>query len=101
MYATPGCAGSAVTLSLSLNGNVGSASTSWMTSVASPYVLPPSVDTAAPIALLLSFALNEIETWYARPSGPTSTHGSDARSYGIVHERCEPTPLIGHGRLPK
>ena len=69
-----------------------------MISVARPHVLPPSVDTDAPTALLLLFSLNEIDTWYARPSGPTSTHGSDARSYGIVHGVGEPTPLTGHGR---
>src|SRR5262249_55845253 len=40
-----------------------------------------SVDLLARTAFALSFALNERLTWYAVPSGPNDTHGSDERSY--------------------
>jgi hypothetical protein len=81
-YAVPACTGSAVSDSLSLNGRDGSFASSARMFCWLCHVRPPSLDVAAPIEPPLSFASNEIVTAYAVPSGPMSTHGSDARSYG-------------------
>src|SRR6266571_2177156 len=74
--------GSAVTDSLSLkNWKLGSLSA--IRTLRFFHVSPPSVEVAAPTALLLFDALNEIDTEYAIPygwvagfiAGPMETHG--------------------------
>src|SRR6266540_2429620 len=80
-YAYPALSASAVTDSLSLNANATSRSPESRIIVhGSLHVSPPSVDRLARTALTLSRALNDRATWYAVPSAPNDTQGSDARS---------------------
>src|SRR5262245_3665254 len=46
------------------------------------------------MAFVGSFALNERLTWYAFPSGPNETHGSDARSYAPPFEAVPPAHVL-------
>jgi hypothetical protein len=76
-YAVPGWCGSAVTDSLSLKW---SGVVSEIIVAGALQVWPPSVDVLACTAEVTSSALADRLTQYARPSGPTLIHGSDARS---------------------
>src|SRR5262245_12898050 len=63
------------------------------------HVSPPSVERLARTALTLSSALNERLTWYAVPSGPKDTHGSDARSYAPLFASVPPAQVLKCGNV--
>src|SRR5262245_59194395 len=63
------------------------------------HVVPPSLEWLARTAFVLSRALNERETWYAVPSGPKDTHGSDARSYAPLFATVPPEHVVKCGNV--
>src|SRR5215475_9741277 len=63
------------------------------------HVRPPLVERLASTAFVLSFASNERLTWYAVPSPPNDTHGSDERSYAPPFAAVPPAQVLKCGNV--